>query len=52
LPQESTQLAVWVMDLDEQQWDRQIERDIAAGELDFLAREAFEELESGDCQTI
>jgi hypothetical protein len=51
-PQELTQLADWVMDLDEQQWDRQIERDNAAGKLDFLAREAFEELESGDCQTI
>jgi hypothetical protein len=51
-PQELTQLAGWVMDLDEQQWDRQIERDTAAGKLDFLAREAFEALESGDCQTI
>jgi hypothetical protein len=52
LPQELTQLVDWVTDLDEQQWDRQIERDAAAGKLDFLAREAFEELESGDCQTI
>jgi hypothetical protein len=52
LPQELTQLVDWVTDLDEQQWDRQIERDAATGKLDFLAREAFEELESGDCQII
>jgi hypothetical protein len=51
-PQELTQLTDWVLDLGEQQWDRQIERDAAGGKLDFLAREAFEELESGDCQTI
>jgi hypothetical protein len=50
--QELTQLTDWVLDLGEQQWDRQIERDAAAGKLDFLAREAFEELESGDRQTI
>jgi hypothetical protein len=52
LPQDLTQLTDWVMDLGEQQWDRQIERDAAAGKLDFLAREALEALESGDCQTI
>jgi hypothetical protein len=51
-PQELTLLADWVIDLGEQQWDRQIERDAAEGKLNFLVREAFEELESGDCQTI
>ncbi len=40
-PQELSQLADWVLDLDEQHWDEQIERDIAAGKLDFLAREAL-----------
>jgi hypothetical protein len=51
-PQELTQLADWVLDLDEQQWDKQIERDVAAGKLDFLAKEALEELESGDSRML
>jgi hypothetical protein len=34
--------------LDEQNWDNQIELDSAAEKLDFLAKEALEELESGN----
>jgi hypothetical protein len=45
-PQELIQLTEWVLDLDEQQWDKQIERDVAAGKLDFLAKEALEEIDS------
>jgi hypothetical protein len=48
-PEELTHLTDWVLDLDEQQWDKQIERDITEGKLDFLAKEAFEEMASGDC---
>lgn len=51
-PKELTQLAEWVLDLDEQQWDKQIESDAAAGKLDFLAREALLELESGESRMI
>jgi hypothetical protein len=51
-PQELHKLAEWVLDLDEQNWDRQIERDVATGKLDFLAREALEELESGDSRIL
>jgi hypothetical protein len=51
-PQELSQLANWVLDLDEQRWDEQIERDIAAGTLDFLAQEALSEFEAGNCRTI
>jgi hypothetical protein len=51
-PQELGKLAEWVLDLDEQNWDKQIERDVAAGKLDFLAREALEEMESGDSQML
>jgi hypothetical protein len=50
-PQEFGKLADWVLDLDEQNWDKQIERDVTAGKLDFLANEALEELESGDSRT-
>jgi hypothetical protein len=51
-PQELSQLANWVLDLDEQQWDSQIERDVVAGKLDFLTQEALSELESGDSQIL
>jgi len=51
-PKELSQLADWVLELDEQAWDRQIERDAATGKLDFLAREALKEYEAGNCRKI
>jgi hypothetical protein len=51
-PQELSQLADWVLDLDEQLWDKQIEQDVAAGKLNFLAQEALAELEAGNCRTL
>lgn len=51
-PQELSQLAGWVLDLNEQRWDEQIEQDIGAGKLDFLAHEALAEFESGNCRTL
>ncbi|WP_309739216.1 hypothetical protein [Chamaesiphon sp. OTE_20_metabat_361] len=45
-------LAEWVLDLDEQNWDKQIERDAAAGKLDSLAREALAELESDESRML
>jgi hypothetical protein len=51
-PQELSCLADWVLDLDEQRWDEQIERDVAAGKLDFLAQEALAEFEAGNCRTL
>jgi hypothetical protein len=51
-PKELTQLTDWVLALDEQAWDEQIEQDIAAGKLDFLAQEALAELEAGNCRTL
>jgi hypothetical protein len=47
-PQELTHLAEWVLDLEEQRWDKQIESDAAVGKLDFLAREALMEMENGE----
>jgi hypothetical protein len=49
---ELTQLTKWVLELDEQQWDKQIESDAATGKLDFLKQEALQELESGDSRMI
>jgi hypothetical protein len=51
-PQELSHLANWVLDLDEQRWDEQIEQDIAAGKLDFLAQEAVAEFEAGNCRIL
>jgi hypothetical protein len=51
-PQELSHLTDWVLALDEKRWDEQIEKDIAAGKLDFLAQEALAELEAGNCRTI
>ena len=51
-PGELGKLAEWVLDLDEQNWDKQIEQDAMAGKLDFLAIEALAELESGDSQML
>jgi hypothetical protein len=51
-PQELSQLANWVLDLDEQRWDEQIKQDIAAGKLDFLAQEALAEFAAGNSRTL
>ncbi|MEL6490857.1 MAG: hypothetical protein AAFQ95_12935 [Cyanobacteria bacterium J06621_3] len=51
-PQELSQLADWVLELDERAWDAQIEKDAAAGKLDFLAKEALAEYEAGTCREI
>lgn len=42
----------WLLDLDYQQWDRQLEQDIMDGKLDDLAKEALAEFEAGDYQQI
>lgn len=51
-PQELSELADWVLDLDDRHWDEQIEKDIVAGKLDFLAREALAEFEAGNCRML
>ncbi|MBE9045329.1 hypothetical protein IQ255_13135 [Pleurocapsales cyanobacterium LEGE 10410] len=49
---EFEQFKQWFLDLDYQQWDRQLERDLAAGKLDKFAREAITEFESGHYREI
>jgi hypothetical protein len=39
-PEEFAELRNWLLDLDRESWDRQIERDSAAGKLDHLFEEA------------
>ena len=38
----------WIVEKDWRSWDVQIERDSAAGKLDFLVEEALRDAESGD----
>jgi hypothetical protein len=42
----------WLLELDYQQWDRQLEQDILDGKLDDLAKEALAEFEAGEYQQI
>ena len=49
---EFRQVIDWLLDLDYQRWDEELERDIEAGKLDFLAQEAIEDLENGFCKQI
>ena len=41
-------LRKWLADKDWKKWDREIERDSAAGRLDFLAQEALDEKKKGE----
>jgi hypothetical protein len=45
-------LRQWLADLDYQQWDEQLEQDIADGKLDALAEEAIAEFNAGHCREI
>ncbi|MBI4325802.1 MAG: hypothetical protein HY674_11130 [Chloroflexi bacterium] len=37
---ELTRLARWILERDNEKWDRQMDQDAAAGKLDFLIKEA------------
>jgi hypothetical protein len=50
--QDFSKLRNWLLDLDYQQWDQQLEQDILNGKLDDLVSEALAEFEAGDYQEI
>ena len=50
-PEELAEFRAWFLERDWQAWDRQIERDAAAGRLDSFAAEALQEHERGDTCT-
>lgn len=50
--QDFSKLRNWLLDLDYQQWDKQLEQDIIKGELDDIASEALAEFEAGDYQEM
>jgi len=47
-PEELAEFRAWFAEYDWQQWDRQLERDVAAGRLDRMAAEALAEHERGE----
>jgi len=47
-PEELAAFRAWFAEYDWQIWDRQLERDVAAGELDRFAAEALAEHERGE----
>jgi hypothetical protein len=48
-PEDRAALRAWLAELDAAEWDRQLEADVAAGRLDWLADEARQDLKSGRC---
>jgi hypothetical protein len=46
-PNEFRQVVEWLLDLDYQRWDEQLEADVEDGKLDFLAQEAIYDFENG-----
>ena len=43
-----SQLHDWIVEKDWEKWDAQIERDSAAGKLDFLVNDALRDVKSGE----
>lgn len=48
-PEERAQFRAWFAEFDAQEWDRQLEADVAAGRLDWLADEADRDRQAGRC---
>ncbi len=42
----------WFAEFDAEIWDRELERDVAAGRLDALAEEALQALREGQCTDL
>ncbi len=51
-PEELAEFRQWFADFDAQAWDRQLERDIAAGKLDGLSAEALDDHRSGSSRAL
>lgn len=51
-PDELAAFREWFAEFDADAWDRQLERDVAAGRLDKLADEAMSDLRDGRCTDL
>jgi hypothetical protein len=48
-PEELAAFRAWYAEFDAGKWDRQLEADVAAGKLDWLAAEALADRQAGRC---
>jgi hypothetical protein len=48
-PEERAAFRAWFAEFDASEWDRQLEADVAAGRLDWLAAEALADRDAGRC---
>jgi hypothetical protein len=51
-PEQFQRLRQWILDVDYQHWDEQLEQDIAEGKLEVLAEEAIAEFKAGHCREL
>ena len=51
-PEDLSALRDWFAAFDAELWDRQLERDVAAGRLDRFAEEALRDLSEGRCTDL
>ncbi len=51
-PEELATFRDWFTEYDWQVWDRQLEKDVAAGKLDRFGAEALAEMERGETKEI
>ena len=50
--EELSQFAKWFEEFMADEWDKQFERDVAAGKLDHLIRKADEDIKAGRCTPL
>jgi hypothetical protein len=48
-PADRAEFRAWYAEFDAEEWDRQLEADVAAGRLDWLVEEARRDLREGRC---
>ncbi len=51
-PSELAELAKWFEEFHAQAWDEQLERDLKAGRLEALIKEAEQDFERGQCEPL
>jgi hypothetical protein len=51
-PAKLAELAEWFEEFHAQIWDRELEQDVKAGQLDALLKEAEQDFESGRCEPL
>jgi hypothetical protein len=48
-PEDRAEFRAWFAEFDAEEWDRQLEADMAAGRLDWLVAEAIQDRDAGRC---